>query len=199
VFEDFQVSSEWEQIPYLANKLHPINRNQVQVCIHDGGPVPAVCVVRPQKNARIEEVAIASSNHFKMPQLLWAEIVGRRGRIFEARLLQDPIIVRQIQKDSHFLFQIKPDSPWPFLVTEKYLADRVNWTISPCNKCGFSELFDPPSQLIQSYLPGVKVSAVDGFSWQCPADCSGFIMIDQNLMLQKTTQPKGCLFGWLLH
>jgi hypothetical protein len=44
---------------------------------------------------------------------------------------------------------VPADGKYPLLVTAKYLQQRADWIVRPCNKCGLSELFDAPSDLIR--------------------------------------------------
>jgi hypothetical protein len=59
------------------------------------------------------------------------------------------------------------------MVTDKYLSERGAWTILPCRKCGFSEMFDAPSDLIRAVFPksppGGQMSMFTAF---CPL-CGG--------------------------
>lgn len=48
----------------------------------------------------------------------------------------------------------------PLLVTEKYLRERTEWVIDPCENCGLSELFDAPSDLVKATYPHLPEGAV---------------------------------------
>ena len=41
------------------------------------------------------------------------------------------------------------------MVTPKYLGERSEWAVSPCNKCGLRYLFDAPSDLIKVIFPNL--------------------------------------------
>jgi hypothetical protein len=61
----------------------------------------------------------------------------------------------------------------PVLVTDKYLLERPRWVIHPCQTCGFSELFDAPSELIRVVFPDIPGGAeIDAFTSFCPL-CGG--------------------------
>jgi hypothetical protein len=61
----------------------------------------------------------------------------------------------------------------PVLATDKYLGERAAWSIHPCQKCGFADLFDAPSDLIRTLFPNVPADAVmEGFTTFCPL-CGG--------------------------
>ena len=48
----------------------------------------------------------------------------------------------------------------PLLLTEKYLRERPDWIIRPCENCGLSELFDAPSDLVRATFPNLPDGAV---------------------------------------
>jgi hypothetical protein len=59
------------------------------------------------------------------------------------------------------------------MVTDKYLRERGDWIIHPCRKCGFSELFDAPSDLIRVVFPNTPPDAqMSMFTAFCPL-CGG--------------------------
>ena len=57
------------------------------------------------------------------------------------------------------------------MVTDKYLREREAWTIHPCRKCGLTELFDAPSDLIRVVFPnappGAQMSMFTAFCALC--------------------------------
>lgn len=59
------------------------------------------------------------------------------------------------------------------LVTEKYLSEREGWNLTACEKCGFDELFDAPSDLMRAVFPNLPRDAVmEMFTALCPL-CGG--------------------------
>ena len=63
---------------------------------------------------------------------------------------------------------------------EQYLKERENWIIHPCNKCGLSELFDPPSELIKIVFPSVygrEDMMMEKFTAFCGA-CGGMLVVE---------------------
>src|SRR5262249_52467716 len=82
---------------------------------------------------------------------------------------------------------VAPDgADHPLMVTEKYLRERPNWTIEPCNKCGLTELFDAPSNLRRVVFPNLPQDAVlQCFTAFC--GCCGGIQ----LVRQKDGQMEG--------
>jgi hypothetical protein len=63
----------------------------------------------------------------------------------------------------------KPELVWVTLrVTEKYLRERPDWIIHPCENCGLSELFDAPSELMKAIFPDLQDGAVmESFTAVC--------------------------------
>jgi hypothetical protein len=58
-------------------------------------------------------------------------------------------------------------------VTDEYLRERIEWTITPCDKCGASECFDPPSVMAAIRFPTAPVGTrFEGFTSFCP-HCGG--------------------------
>ena len=51
--------------------------------------------------------------------------------------------------------------PHPLHVTDDYLREREDWTITPCDRCGASECFDPPSVMARVRFPDVPPDQVD--------------------------------------
>ena len=67
---------------------------------------------------------------------------------------------------------------YPVLVTDKYLIERPSWTIHPGKKCGFSELFDAPSDLILVVFPNIPADDVmEAFTSFCPL-CGGIQVLE---------------------
>src|SRR5262245_2141842 len=53
------------------------------------------------------------------------------------------------------------------------LRERSGWVIHPCQTCGFSELFDAPSDLVRVVFPDIPNGAVmEAFTSFCPL-CGG--------------------------
>jgi hypothetical protein len=85
-------------------------------------------------------------------------------------------------------------------VTDKYLHERPAWTIHPCQNCGFSELFDAPSDLIRVVFPNIPPGAVmQSFTSFCPL-CGGVQAIELTnetvLAQQRETEKKSWWKFW---
>ena len=148
----------WRSHPKLKGKLLAQDSDELQIIAHDGGP--------------------ALTN--RRPELVSVRVTDFDGVVFVGRVLHQPIQLRTIQLGQQIRFIIPDGSVHPVLVTEKYLLERSRWTIDPCQKCGFSELFDPPSDLIRASSPGFCSSSdIQSFESACPR-CGGPIRIHSN-------------------
>ena len=141
----------WRTHPHLAGRFHPDFPDDVQVIVHDGGP-------------RIAK---------HKPELVWVRVNGCAGNVFTGRVMNVPTQLTSVQQNQEIQFWVPVGSKNPVLVTSKYLAERGDWTILPCDKCGFSELFDAPSDLIRVIFPNMpKDYSMDTFTSFCPL-CGG--------------------------
>jgi len=121
-----QAPADWQNHVGLAPFLHEDFKNDVQVIIHEGS----------YKNSK------------KYPELLWVRLLATYENYFIGELLDMPQYLNTIQKGDELLFSTHPNAQYPFLVSETYMLEREQWHISPCNACGFNELFDMPADLM---------------------------------------------------
>lgn len=150
--------STWHENPYLKNRFHPEYPDDIQVLIHDGGP--------------------RLSDH--TPELVWVRVVRENPDHFVGILLNRPENITSVKQGDEIRFIAVADSPHPLLVTSKYLSERQNWTVEPCNKCGFAELFDAPSDLIHKIFPTAQESGEPmAFTTFC-IFCGGVQIVAQN-------------------
>ena len=71
------------------------------------------------------------------------------------------------------------------MVTDKYLSERDNWVVHPCNKCGLTEIFDAPSDLIRVIFPDKTNDEItDMFTVFCGV-CGGVQVVENKEMLIK--------------
>lgn len=79
-----------------------------------------------------------------------------------------PDQLRTISQGSAVLFVVPESGPHPVMVTRRYVEDRVNWRIRPCDTCGMSEALDAPSDLCKVVFPDLPSGAlVDSFTGFC--------------------------------
>ena len=122
-------------------------KDTLRVLVHEGGP-------------RFTAV---------QPELLSVMLVESDGAVMTGRLLDSPQRLRAVAVGDTVRFFRVPKHPHPILVTDGYLMERRHSYVIACDKCGFSELFDCPSDLAADTFPGQTVST---FTARCPI-CGG--------------------------
>ena len=125
------MSGQWKNHPKLRGRLNQEHPDDIRVVVHDGGP-------------RLSRVA---------PEVVWVRITDGEGDLFSGRVLNQPDQLKSISAGSSIRFKVPASSEFPLMVTEEYLAERPDWLIQPCNRCGLTELFDAPSDLIRVVFP----------------------------------------------
>jgi hypothetical protein len=141
----------WRSHPKLKGRFPLEHPDDLQVIVHDGGP-------------RITD---------RRPEAVWVTVTGSDGDVFTGHILNEPKQLRTVQRGKQIRFVMPAGSDHPILVTDKYLRERPSWTIHPCRKCGLSELFDAPSDLMRVVFPNLPEDAViETFTAFCPL-CGG--------------------------
>lgn len=148
--------SIWRENPYLKDRFHPEYPDDIQVLIHDGGP-------------RLSD---------RTPELVWVRVVRQEADHFAGIVLNQPENLVNVKLGDEILFIAVENSPHPLLVTSKYLSERKDWTVMPCNKCGFAELFDAPSDLIGKIFTEREPQAFTTFC----AFCGGAQLVTNNYL-----------------
>jgi hypothetical protein len=153
----------WRTHPKLKGRFLPNYPDDLQVIVHDGGP-------------RISN---------RRPEAVWVTTTGCEGDVFTGRVLNRPSQLAMIQQNQQIHFMVAAGSQHPVLVTEKYLRDRPSWKIHACQKCGFSELFDAPSDLMRVVFPNLPDGArMESFTSFCPL-CGG-VQVVESLQNERT-------------
>lgn len=151
----------WRNDPALAGKFHPGYPDDLQVIVHEGGP--RLTTTRPE--------------------LIWVRVTGKKGEAYQGRLLNQPHQLPSLKQDDAILFLAPNAQNEPYLVTEKYLHERKDWHILPCNKCGMPDLFDAPSALQAKVFPNVPADAeIEAFTSFCPV-CGGVQIVSSSPIL----------------
>ncbi|QSQ17562.1 hypothetical protein [Myxococcus landrumensis] len=171
--------SPWRKDPCLAGLFHERHPNDLQVMVHDGEPrrtqrSPEMCWVRvlraeqgPARRALLNSEQETPAQ-VDSPGDTW---------VYVARLLNVPHQLRDIRQDDELRFISGTGLAHPLHVTEKYLQERANWLIAPCDKCGWSEAFDAPSRMARLRFPEMPPdSEVTTFSAFCPL-CGGIQLL----------------------
>lgn len=165
------MSHEWRNHPKLREKLHPEHPDDVQVIAHDGGP-------RTTKHK---------------PELVWVTVTGMEGDVFLGNILNKPDQLSSVSQNSQIRFLVPTSGEYPILITSKYLRERPDWIVQPCNQCGLSELFDPPSDLMRIVFPDLPSGSImEAFTAFCGA-CGGVQVVQYkgaDLMDQPHPSPK---------
>ena len=148
----------WRNDPKLLGRFLPDYPDDLQVIIHDGGP-------------RFTD---------KPPELVWVRVTGRESTAFRGTVLNQPSGLKTVKQGDSILFlACKDKKHHPFLIGDRYLQERGKWVIEPCNKCGFTELFDTPPDLIHKIFPNVpKDGTMEAFTTFCPL-CRGVQVVHQ--------------------
>jgi len=144
-------TGRWHAHPKLKGRFLADHPNELLVIVHEGGP-------------RLSS---------RRPEVVAVEVTGCEGEVFSGRILHQPIQLHSLRLGQRIQFIVPTAARFPVLVTEKYLEERSLWKIQPCKKCGFAELFDPPSELIALLSPNSAAAANrESFKTVC-ALCGG--------------------------
>lgn len=144
------MSARWREHALLKGRFHADVPDDIQVVMHDGGPRTAPGI---------------------SPELMWVRVcaAGPDANTFSGDLLNEPTALKTVRMGARVLFRAHATAPHPFRITEMYQREIANWRIHPCQKCGFDELWDPPSRLISAVFPNLpEDSVLEGFTALCP-------------------------------
>lgn len=150
------MSRAWREHPGLKGRFHPDFPDDLQVIVHDGGP------------------------HFTAhaPELVWVTVTAANGEVFSGRVLNQPSSLANVRPGDEIRFIVAQGSQHPILALRKYLSERCDWVIGPCESCGFSELFDAPSDLVQvQFSNQPDVERMEAFTARCPL-CGGTQIVE---------------------
>ena len=151
------MANEWREHPKLVGRFHPDFPDDVQVIVHEGGP-------------RFSD---------RQPELVWVRTTAYSANVFTGLVLNQPSQLTRVSKGSEIRFVVPDGGEHPLMVTEKYLAERSDWTIEPCDKCGLSELFDAPSDLVRVIFPATpEDAAMEMFTTFC-GFCGGVLVVQR--------------------
>ena len=141
----------WRDDPLLRNRFHPVYPDDLEVVVHDGGP--------------------RFTN--KPPEVVWVTTTGKTANAYRGNLLNQPQGLESVKQGDEILFIAVAGAEYPLRVSQKYLDERTQWVNKPCDKCGFPELFDAPSDLVKKIFPNVgQNEEIEAFTSFCPK-CRG--------------------------
>jgi hypothetical protein len=117
-------------------------------------------------------------------------VSGCQGETFLGTVLNQPEQLETVTLGSIVKFLVPEGGRHPLMVTDKYLSERDNWVIHPCNKCGLTELFDAPSDLIRVVFPDTPNEAImDMFTVICGA-CGGVqVAENKEILIKEDSTP----------
>src|SRR5215470_6526221 len=124
---------DWRAHPKLSGRFLAEHPDDLQVIVHDGGP-------------RVTD---------RRPEAVWVTVTACEGDVFTGCVLNQPTQLHTIRQGQQIRFVMPVGGEYPVLVTDKYLRERSGWVIHPCQTCGFSELFDAPSDLVRVVFPDI--------------------------------------------
>ena len=153
------LKNPWRNDPRLLGRFHPEYPDDVQVIVHDGGP-------------RTTD---------RRPEIVWVRVIGCDGEVFRGQVLNRPDQLEMVKQGDFIKFIVPESGAYPILVREQYLKERENWIIYPCNKCGLTELFEPPSELIKIVFPNIPEGpegSIVSFTAFCGA-CGGILVVER--------------------
>jgi hypothetical protein len=149
--------AHWRDHPRPKERFHKDAPDDVRVVVHDGGP-------------RLSRVA---------PEVAWVRITGGEEDIFAGTVLNQPTKLATVSAGCSIQFKVPVSGELPLMVTEKYLLERPDWIVHPCDRCGLTELFDAPSDLLGLvFAPGPEQPAPEVFTAFC-GWCGGIQLVQR--------------------
>ena len=124
------MKTPWRNNPIFKGKFHPEYPDDLQVLIHAGNP-------------RFSG---------KRPEAVWVRITRNQDTVYFGNILNKPQFLDNLHQGDEISFLKVESAPFPFLISPNYVDDRKKWVISPCDKCGFAEMFEPPSKKVESFM-----------------------------------------------
>ncbi len=163
--------SAWHRDPLLAGQFHANHPDDIQTLVHDGDPRrtrrgPELCWVRMLRVDRAPTRRVT------------ADFEPSR-HVYIAELLNQPHTLQSVKRGDRLKVISVHGLPNPLHVTDEYLGEREHWKITPCDKCGCSEGFDPPSVMAKVRFPDAAPDLeIQQFTSFCPnPSCNGFQLL----------------------
>ena len=143
--------NDFKNHPKLRKYHSTDHPGDLQVLIHNGGP-------------RLTD---------RKPELIWVKVISEDDAIFEGLILNEPKQLNGIKCGDTIHFLIPDGGRYPLMITEKYIKERSDWIIQPCDNCGLTELFDAPSDLNRVVFPDNPEGAIIAMSTVICGACGG--------------------------
>ena len=160
---------EWRTDKRLKGRFHEEYPDDLQVMVHDGSPRRATDL---------------------KPEVVWVRVIGCDNDIFQGYVLNQPFYLKTVKEGDLIKFVIPEGSELPLYVTEKYLEEREEWVITPCDKCGFSELLDPPSELAKKITPSMRDNEISMMFTTFCCLCGGLLVVQRKEFLDENGELK---------
>ncbi|WP_163995896.1 hypothetical protein [Pyxidicoccus caerfyrddinensis] len=178
-------ASPWRQDPHLQGRFHESHPNDLEVLVHDGEPRrtgrrPELCWVRVLRAERgPSRRVLYRPGQTQLSQEEFQRRYSGDTWVYVARLLNAPHGLQDIHQGEELRFLSGAGLYHPLHVTPQYLQEREGWHIAPCDKCGWSEAFDPPSVMARFRFPDMPPDAeLEGFTSFCPM-CDGVQLLSR--------------------
>ncbi len=114
----------------------------------------------------------------RRPEAVWVRIVASELDIFTGEVLNQPQQLTSVKQGDRIQFIVPDSGEHALMVRPKYLKERMAWIIHPCDKCGLSELFDAPSDLMAKVFPNLPPgSMMETFTAFC-GSCGGVQVVE---------------------
>lgn len=158
--------SPWHRDPLLAGKFHAQYPDDIQALVHDGDPRrtrrgPELCWVRIKRVDRAPTRQVTNADY------------EPSRHVYVAELLNQPHTLASVKRGDRIKVISVHGLPHPLHVTDDYLHEREDWKITPCDRCGASECFDPPSVMARVRFPDApEGSVIQAFTSFC-SHCGG--------------------------
>ncbi len=164
--------SPWHRDPLLAGKFHTQFPDDIQALVHDGDPR------RTRRGPELCWVRILKIDRAPTRRLTVAEIEPSR-HVYVAELLNQPHTLTSVNKGDRLKVISVHGLEHALHVTDEYLREREQWSITPCDRCGMTECFDPPSVMAKVRFPDAPPDAqVEAFTSFC-SKCGGIQQLER--------------------
>jgi len=162
----------WRRHPMLVGKFHPEYPDDLQVVVHDGGP------------------RLSSTTS----ELVWVRAVSATDDHFEGKVLNRPTQLRSVHQDDLIHFVVPAGGEHPLMVRDKALAERSKWKVTACDRCGLTELFDAPSDLLAKLFPNMPEGSVP-VSFTAICGMCGGVQVVTNRAAEDEAGPEKAAHG----
>jgi len=153
---DLSSPEHWRNDPLIKMRFPLADYpDDIQVLVHEGGP----------RKTKVK------------PELMYVRVTGRHSDYFKGTILNVPTLLKTLKQGSVIIFKMNTGTKYPIRIFESFIRERKDWEITPCEKCGFTELFDPPSEIIMIKFPDMKPGeSVEAMALFCDL-CGGIQVI----------------------